>query len=84
MAIRRRIVQPPGQSGQFGHEAHPDADRATVPPPVLLAPLHGMAQGVPVVEDLAEPGFLQILADYVRLDLDAAADEVDDDLAARV
>ena len=50
----RRSSSRPAQPAQLGGEHQPDRHRVAVPQPVALHPLDGVAERVPVVEDLAE------------------------------
>ena len=84
VAVRGGIVETAGEPRQLGHEAHTDGDGRAVAPAVALSPLDGVAERVPIVEDLAQVRFLEILAHDVGLDLDTAADELDHRLALRV
>ena len=52
MPIDDLVAEPPGQTRKFGHIHHAHGDGRAMPPPVPLVAFDGMAQGVPVVEDL--------------------------------
>jgi hypothetical protein len=68
------FVQPAGQPGQLGDVHHADGHRVAVLEPVPLHPLDGVAERMPVVEDLAEAGFGQVLRHHLGLDRDGALD----------
>ena len=69
-------VEQPGLPGELGGEHQADGDRLAVPPAEVLHPLDGVAEGVPVVEELAAPGVVEVLAHGVGLDLHGALDEL--------
>src|SRR3712207_3533860 len=46
-------------AGQLGGEDQPDGDRLAVPPAEVLHPFDGVAQRVPVVEELAHAGVVE-------------------------
>ena len=69
-----RAEQASGTS-QFGGEDHSDGDRLAVPPPVTLDLFDRMAEGVPIVEDLPEPGLGEVRRDHLGLDRDGPFDE---------
>ncbi len=69
------LVKPPGQPGQFGDVDHPDGHRVPVPEPVSLHPLDGVAEGVPVVQDLPQARLVQVFRHHLGLDPDGALDE---------
>ena len=48
------LSEPAVQPRQLGGEHHPDRDRRAVPPLVALGVLDRVAEGVAVVEDLAQ------------------------------
>ena len=60
MTIDLRVAQAPGYASQFSDEDHADGDRCTVAPLVPLGVLDRVSQGVAVVEDLTQPGFLEV------------------------
>ena len=74
--VGRRVVETPDAAGQLGGEDQPDADRLAVAPAVALAALDGVAEGVAVVEDLAQVGLAQVGGHDVALDPDRADDEL--------
>jgi len=69
-------VETPGQPGQFGDVDHADGNRVPVPEPVPLHPLDGVAEGVPVVQDLPQARLVQVLRHHLGLDSDGALDEL--------
>ena len=62
----------------------PDGDGSAVAPGVTLHEFDGVAQGVAVVEDLAQAGFLQVLGDDAGFDGDGALDELTQDVGAGI
>src|SRR6476661_201304 len=66
----------PGQAGELGDVDHPDADRLTVTPRVVLDLLDGVSERVTVVEDLAQRALAQVVGDDLSLDPDGALDEL--------
>jgi hypothetical protein len=76
------VVQPSGEPTQLGGEDQADRDRVPVLPRVLLAALDRVPERVPVVEDLPQPGLLEIHAHHVRLHSDLALDQLTEHVAA--
>ncbi len=76
MAVGRGVVQAARQPAQFGGEVHADRDGRAVPPLVPLVLLDGVAERVAVVEDLPQPGLLQVRGDDLRLDPDRPLDQL--------
>ena len=68
--------------GQLGGVDQTDRDGLAVPPPVALGPLHGVAERVPVVEDLAQAGLAQVLRHDVGLHPHRALDQLTQHAAA--
>ena len=80
----RRGVEPAGDPCQFGREHQADRHGGAVPPLVTLAPLDGVRQGVPVVEDLPKRRFLLVGGDDCGLDRDRAPNQLRQHLPGRV
>ena len=80
----RVVVEPPSQPGQLGGVDQPDADRVTVPPAELLDLLDGVAERVPVVEDLTAAALAQVRAHDVGLDPHRALDQLAQRRSGRV
>lgn len=76
MPAGRRLVQPAGESPQRAGEHQADRHGVPVPPAVLLHPLDGVRERVPVVEDLAHPGLAQVAGDHVGLHPDRPFDQL--------
>ena len=70
------VVEPAGQAGQPGGVHHPDGDRVPVPEPVALHALDGVAEGVPVVQDLARALLGEVGRHHPGLDPDGALDQL--------
>src|SRR4051794_19818461 len=68
--------QQAGPAAELGGEQHADGDRLAVPPAEVLHPLDGVGQGVPVVEELAHAGVVEVLPHRVGLDPHRALDEL--------
>ncbi|CAM5616569.1 hypothetical protein STENM223S_07125 [Streptomyces tendae] len=76
VAVGGGVVQAAGQPAQFGGEVHADGDGGAVAPLVPLVLLDGVAEGVAVVEDLAEAGLLEVAGDHLGLHPDRALDQL--------
>ena len=76
MPVGGGVVQAARETAQFGGEDHADGDGGAVPPVVALVLLDGVREGVPVVEDLAQAGFLEVAGDDLGLDPDGALDQL--------
>ena len=66
----------PERSAELGGVRHADRHRLPVPPAVPLDLLDGVPQGVPVVEDLAQPRLGEVLRDDLGLDRDRPLDQL--------
>ena len=76
MALDQIGVDEPGDARQLRDVNHADGDCVAMAPAVILVAFDGVAEGVAVVERLAQPGLLQVLRHHVRLDADGALDEL--------
>ena len=76
MPVGGGVVEPAGEPAQFGGEDHADGDGGAVPPVVALVLLDRVRQRVAVVEDLPQPGLLEVAGDDLGLDPDGALDQL--------
>ncbi|MNW52603.1 hypothetical protein D3C74_301280 [compost metagenome] len=79
MTVHGRVVEASREARELGGKDHADRHGRAVAPRVAFGELDRVAQGVAVVEDLAQAGLLEVLPHDARLDRDRAFDELDDD-----
>ena len=75
MPVDDLVAEPAGEAAELGGEHHADRDGRAVPPLVALGVLDRVAEGVAVVEDLAQALLGEVLGDDVGLHPDREFDD---------
>ncbi len=75
MPVGVGVAEAAHAAGELRGEHHAHGDGGAVAPGVAFHQLDGVAQGVAVVQDFPEPGFLEVLGDHLGLDGDGTFDQ---------
>src|SRR6185312_3013149 len=84
VAVHNHVGKPYREPREFGRVHHAYADGGAVPPQIALRVLDRVAEGVAVVEDLAQAGLLEVLTHDARLDAHGELHDAAELLARRV